>query len=451
MPSAASRPAPRLAPSVFFRKVGSEVYVRDTATGEDFLFSAGAAPVFSALRRRASPADPALRSNRPFLRQLAGLGLLDSGTNVLKTMPPLPAASPAPAVPSDIAGRLQETCRRRRRLWSAGLELTWRCNARCRHCYLDLPAEQTAAGELSVAEWLSVVDSLARLGCVNVLVTGGEPTLHPAFLDVCRRIVRRNMLCDVYTNGIDISDALFGALRALPLNSVSVSLYSGTAPFHDSVTRLPGSFRQTLRNLLRFKDAGFDVFAKTPLFRGHLDDYFSARRLGKRLGFPVHPANILVPGHSGRDRGGMMLSDAEYREFLERDAVPDASPETAVSPGALAREPVCHAGLSTLCVTPFGAVRPCNSFPRDCGNVRTEPLSRIWKSSPFLKRLRRLRRGDLSPACPACPDMPYCTVCPGAAWSENPDSFGPCSWSCRQAGARADFNRKAPTPQGKSP
>ncbi|MBR4616189.1 MAG: radical SAM protein [Kiritimatiellae bacterium] len=436
----------QLAPTVFFKKVCGEVYVRNVATGEEFLFNAAAAPVFAALRRGAARDAPALRGNAAFLRQLKSFGLLRAHTGGVRSRVTAVQKSDTTAtdVPTDIAGHCQEVCRQRRRLWSAGLELTWRCNARCRHCYLDIPEEQTAIDELSVAEWLSVIDQLSRMGCMNVLVTGGEPTLHSAFLPVCERIVNRGMLCDIYTNGIDIPDAMFGALCKLPFNSVSVSLYSGTDAFHDEVTGIPGSFRRTLDTILRFKEAGAAVYAKAPMFHGHLDDFFAAKELGERLGFSVTPSNILVPGHSGSSRNGLMLDAGEYRSFLERETTPDAGEDIASARERRASEPICQAGLTTLCVSPAGEVRPCNSFSAVCGNVREAPLSQIWRTVDIFRRLRSLRRRDVSPRCSQCKDIAYCTVCPGASWSESGGtSISPSSWSCEQAAVRASFNRKS--------
>ena len=437
----------QLARTVFFKKVADGVFVRNVATGEEFLFTPDAAPVFSALRRGSAPDRPALRGRSAFIRLLKTHGLLQSAEtgrrSRAKTV--VPPRAPGEGAVRDIAGRCQDACLRTNRLWSAGLELTWRCNARCRHCYLDVPEEQTAAGELTEAQWLFVVDQLARMGCMNVLVTGGEPTLHPAFLAVCKRIADRGMLCDVYTNGIAVSDAMFDALRAIPLNSVSFSLYSGAAAFHDEITGVPGSFRRTLSTLLRFKEADVRVYAKAPMFHGHLEDVFSAMELGEKTGFPVKPANILVPGHSGTGRNPMMLRPSEYEAFLERNSTPDPFAGAEQAREVRANGPVCQAGRTTLCVSPTGNVTPCNSFPRVCGNVLEMPLAAIWRKSAPLRRLRALRFKDFSPRCATCADIAFCTICPGASWIETNGSFAPCSWSCEQTAVRAAFNRNQKT------
>lgn len=434
-----------IARSVFFRKVGGEVYVRNAATGEEFIFSAEAAPIFSALRHGARRSLPILRGNTAFLRDLTAYGLMGEGSDPIKSGVRIQRKSPqddACAPVSGIAGHFQEIRRRRHRLWSAGLELTYRCNARCRHCYIDIPERQSASNELIEEEWMSVVDQLARMGCMNVLVTGGEPTLHPAFLSVCKRIIKCGMLCDVYTNGLDISDDLFAELRALPINSISVSLYSGSGTFHDKITGVRGSFKKTLVNLLRFKDAGFDAYAKAPVFHNHLEDFFAAMELGCKHGFRVLASTLLVPGHSGKTRNPMMMDADEYRHFLELEATPDTSMDSLDANERRRNEPLCHAGQSTLCVSPFGDVMPCNSFPVVCGNIRQLSLSKVWNGSEVFRRLRKIRRRDVSPSCISCEDIAYCTVCLGTSWIETQGQIAPCSWSCGQTRIRAAFNRQ---------
>lgn len=439
----------RLVKSAFFRKVGNVVYVRNVATGEDFIFSKEAWPIFSELRNGVASRSSVLGGQKEFISQLVSLGIV-SCDNISKSAKAKKPATMDGGISldertskDDIVGYLQEECRRKHLLWSAGLELTYRCNERCRHCYLDVHEEQTPSRELSENEWLKVVDQLARMGCMNVLVTGGEPTMHPAFLSICERIIKRGMLCDVYTNGLAISDTIFDSLCKLPLNSISVSLYSGSSKFHDNVTGVPDSFKKTLANLLRFKSAGFDAYAKVPVFHKHLEDYFAAKKLGAKYGFRVLASTFLVPGHSGKSRNPMMMNSSEYMEFLKRETAPNTSLESPELIEKHREEPICQAGQSTLCVSPFGDVMPCNSFPAVCGNIRKTPLPEIWRTSEIFGQLRKLRRRDASSRCAICHDISYCTICPGASWNEAKGQIVPCSWSCEQTKVRANFNRKS--------
>ena len=438
----------KLVKSAFFWMVGDVVYVRNVATGEDYIFSKEARPIFTALRKGVTSRSFILQEQKKFISQLVSLGIIGcDGTSKSEKAKKTATINGGISLEEytskdDIVGQLQEERRRKHLIWSAGLELTYRCNERCRHCYLDVHEEQTPSRELTENEWHRVVDQLARMGCVNVLVTGGEPTMHPAFLSICERIIKRGMLCDVYTNGLVISDGLFDSLCKLPLNSISVSLYSGSSKFHDKITGVPGSFQKTLANLLRFKEHGFDAYAKAPVFHKHLDDFFAAKELGNKHGFRVQVSTILVPGHSGKTRNPMMMDADEYLAFLYRVTNPDTSNDSPILIEKYRTESLCQAGQSTLCVSPFGDVMPCNSFPVCCGNVRLSSLSQTWRTSEFLKRIRKIRRCDVSPRCATCNDITYCTVCLGASWNETHGQITPCSWSCEQTRVRAAFNRK---------
>jgi MoaA/NifB/PqqE/SkfB family radical SAM enzyme len=53
---------------------------------------------------------------------------------------------------------------------SVHMDLTYRCNERCAHCYLD----HGNRGELNTAEIKDVLDQLAAAGVFFVVFSGGE-------------------------------------------------------------------------------------------------------------------------------------------------------------------------------------------------------------------------------------------------------------------------------------
>ena len=138
-----------LAQTIFFKKVGKEVYVKNVSSGEEFIFTSEAMPIFSALRRGVTQRTAVLRENTTFLHEIASFGFLD-GIEIPKKVTPMAENKSSQdddtcTIYSNIPGHFQEVYRRKQRPWSACLELTYRCNARCRHCYLDIPKEQSNA------------------------------------------------------------------------------------------------------------------------------------------------------------------------------------------------------------------------------------------------------------------------------------------------------------------
>jgi uncharacterized radical SAM superfamily Fe-S cluster-containing enzyme len=90
---------------------------------------------------------------------------------------------------------------------SGSLAMTHRCHLRCVHCYLGQERFAPAGGELETGFWLSIVDQLADAGCLNLLVTGGEPLLRPDLPEVYTRAIRRGILLSLFTNGILIDES----------------------------------------------------------------------------------------------------------------------------------------------------------------------------------------------------------------------------------------------------
>ncbi|PYU41972.1 MAG: heme d1 biosynthesis radical SAM protein NirJ, partial [Acidobacteria bacterium] len=63
---------------------------------------------------------------------------------------------------------------------SVHFDLTYRCNERCVHCYLD----HDNHGELTTAECLQVLDDLARSGALFLTFSGGEIFLRPDLYEI---------------------------------------------------------------------------------------------------------------------------------------------------------------------------------------------------------------------------------------------------------------------------
>ena len=89
------------------------------------------------------------------------------------------------------------------------LQLLHQCNLRCRHCYLGPPRPE----RLSLAEAVGITREFAARGGLRLLISGGEPLLHPelpAFLDQTRDLGTRRILL---TNGTLLTPEFAPRLR----------------------------------------------------------------------------------------------------------------------------------------------------------------------------------------------------------------------------------------------
>lgn len=334
----------------------------------------------------------------------------------------------------DISEMVDELCRKEGRIHSATLELTYRCNERCIHCYVDDGCDPAAPKELSLAEYRKLLDQLKEMGCIHLLLTGGEVCLRKDFLEIAQYAVSSGFLVDVYTNGIGLTDEHFDRLCAMKVNSVSFSLYSADPAVHDGITKVPGSFERTLKRLMMFKCAGIDTYVKTVVIQQNLDSLEGLLELGRRLRIPVNPATSISDTHTGASKAACRLEDQSQRlraaQILQKyDPVPLQQLSRDVN------STVCRAGISTLSVDPYGGVHPCLAFTQPVGSIREQSLREIWENAPLMKKLRNFRFRELSEKCGSCQFSAACGVCIGAAYSESGGKLCPNSDSCQWAEA----------------
>ncbi len=134
------------------------------------------------------------------------------------------------------------------------IDLTYRCNNRCRHCWLWT---DDGRGELSKEEIFDIVDQARAMGCREWAISGGEPMLRPDFAEIFDYITSRSRTYSLNTNGTLITPEIAQLMKRK--GSKMVALYGATAEVHDHITRNPGSFDATMRGfeLLREAGAGF--------------------------------------------------------------------------------------------------------------------------------------------------------------------------------------------------
>jgi radical SAM protein with 4Fe4S-binding SPASM domain len=326
------------------------------------------------------------------------------------------------------------------------LELTYRCNVRCVHCYQD---RTSAPRELSRAEWLGVVDQARAAGAMVLTLSGGEALLSPHFWAVAERARSVGLALRVFTNGLLLGRDVVARLRALRPLAVEVSIFSVRPARHDAVTGAPGSLARAVRGLVRLRRAGVPTVVKCPLLAVSGDDHAAVRRLAGRLGagtiFDPH-ISPRADGGAGptRCRGDDATLEAYFADPATRETERVAAPPT---PGD--RAP-CGMARTFAVVSPEGEVLPCPMLQVSAGSVRDAPLERIWRESALLLRLRARRFADLA-TCGTCPRSGYCDRCSASALLEDGDLDGPSSRSCHVAAVRERAWGIAPPPGAPPP
>lgn len=135
------------------------------------------------------------------------------------------------------------------------LDLTYRCNNNCRHCWLRIPpGSDKKTEELSSDEIKLIVKEAREMGCRKWTISGGEPILRPDFCEIFEYITSNSSSYSINTNGTLITPKIAGLLKRKGTKMIAV--YGATKEVHDHVTRNPGSFEDTMRGFAYMKEAG---------------------------------------------------------------------------------------------------------------------------------------------------------------------------------------------------
>lgn len=426
---------------IYFYECGEYTYLRNVNDAKDYLFNMIAYDILDCIRQNPGCQEEDICEALAEIYEVADMNTLRE--DVKEFVAELAAEhlimeeQEMFSQKTGICDRIEEMCQRDGRLYSATLELTYRCNEKCVHCYVDGVCKEDEKRELTLDEYRSLLDQLKSMGCIRLLLTGGEVCLRKDFLEIVQYAVSSGFLVDIYSNGIGMTDDQFDKLCALKVNSVSFSLYSADAKVHDSITNIPGSYEKTLKRLMMFKCAGIDTFVKTVVIQQNLDSLKGLFELGKRLNISVNPATNISDSYTGVSKKDFRLNDQVQRIFAAQ-LLQKYDPVTRQALYRDVNNAVCRAGITTLSIDPYGGVHPCLAFAESAGSVRENFLKDIWEQSPLMNRLRTFIFRDLSEKCGECSYMDTCGVCIGAAYSESGGMLCPNTDSCFWAEANHD-------------
>ncbi|MEW6110446.1 MAG: radical SAM protein [Nitrospirota bacterium] len=172
------------------------------------------------------------------------------------------------------------------------LQITDRCNLRCKHCYINTPLNP-AGCELSVKQIRNILKEFEEMQGLRVLITGGEPLIHSRFDEINRILpdffVRKLLL----TNGLLLNKQI---LDSLNVDEIQISI-DGLEKAHDAL-RGKGSFRSAMEAVRRSVGSGFDVSVSTMVHAKNLGDFEELDRIFKDLG--VKDWTVDIPCPTGR-------------------------------------------------------------------------------------------------------------------------------------------------------
>ncbi|MBZ5506102.1 MAG: radical SAM protein [Acidobacteriia bacterium] len=314
----------------------------------------------------------------------------------------------------------------------AWLEITRKCNLQCPHCFVE--GGQKRSSELSTGRILQLLEEWAEMGVFSVVITGGEPTIHPDFITIVRHAYELGFAVSIATNGMALRPKL---LDQIPQDDVIISMSIDEA-HGQGAARGVSDFEYVTQRLLQVRDYGFNTSIMTTT------THENARGLERIIDWALaNDISLRSVPFVPMGRGSlyrMMLNTTADVELAARFWLAEEKWERVrdhklgLCTGKIFNFLLtmvfasrrCMSGRGLCYVDSSGDVYPCTTCSGArvlCGgNVQYNQFQDIWKNDENWA-IRRITWKDFEKTCQDCPindDKYFCTGrCPGSSSVHN--------------------------------
>lgn len=304
--------------------------------------------------------------------------------------------------------------------------VTQACDLSCRHCY-----DRSDISAIGLDQAMGILDDL-RAFCRqrnvtgHVSFTGGNPLMHPHFLDLYRAAADRGMSAAVLGNPAP-RRRIEELIRIQRPAFFQVSLEGLAA--HNDYIRGEGHFQRAMEFLDVLRDLGVYSMVMLTLTKDNMDQVIPLGEMlrGRTDLFTFNRLSLV--GEGARLEPSSL---AEYEDFLRRYIEAARDNETMGLKDNLINiirrregmEPFggcagygCGAAFNFITILPDGTAHACRKFPSPIGNVLTQGIAGVYDSAIA----RRYRQGCAE--CGSCEIRPVCGGCLAVAQSLGLDVF----------------------------
>jgi radical SAM protein with 4Fe4S-binding SPASM domain len=331
----------------------------------------------------------------------------------------------------------------------AMFELTYRCNFKCRHCYV--PESYRKKGELKTKQICSVLEQLRAIGCFYLGFTGGELFIRKDVMEILWNAKKMGFELIISTNGSLIDERMASQLERLRPNKVDITIPAMSKPAFERITGTDGSHRMVFNAIDLLYKRGISLGFRTCVLKENAAEIKDVEDFARSLGALHRLDDALLPRLNGSrepftHRGGLCTARQAPHVVPHGSYVANERRKDSRNLDSLF---TCGVGISQAAITPLGELKMCLmiDYPkyRILSPVTGDPSHAAGQASGGLEiawvKLKELVRGikaDKNYQCNTCELYAYCKWCPARAWLYN-QSFTSCEPETR---LRARINKR---------
>jgi MoaA/NifB/PqqE/SkfB family radical SAM enzyme len=322
---------------------------------------------------------------------------------------------------------------------SGSIDITTRCNFSCVHCYLPPKSRQTqGTEEQDTATVKNQLDQITEAGCLNLLITGGEPLFRKDFSEIYTHARENGLIVTVFTNGSLVKDEHIRLFTELPPAMIEITVYGATPKTYEAITGIKNAHKMVIDGINRLHTAKIRISAKTILMDLNVSEFKSIESMADRMGIPFRFDAAIVPRVDGdpsplerrvQPETAVELEFQDHtrlnkwKDFLATQSRPQPSEK-------LFR---CGAGSRSFHITAGGRLQPCMMAPEPSCGLKEQRFMEGWSNIISTIGDLTITRGH---RCGACDLMTLCGYCPAITGLEDGCAASCLSFLCRMGQLR---------------
>ena len=343
--------------------------------------------------------------------------------------------------------------------------ITGKCNYNCLHCF-NAADNNRLQSEFTLEEAEKLIKDAEMCGINAFTITGGEPMLHPYFMDIIRSIYEHGMYVEeLNTNGFFITQGILDEMKRIGCRPLMKISFDGIG-HHDWLRNRKGAEEDALRAIRLCVENGFRVKAQTNVHRLNANSMLPTAKLLSEMG--VSEMRIIRTTEAPRwvqNAGDACLTLEEYfdlmldfmKAYIQTDCKMEIDiwnfahlyPQSkAYRPRAMEcgegeyRDslPVCRGNRGMVAVGANGNLYPCHQMSGYyeqhgwiLGNVKTDGLQKFLQDGKYLQNVCTTVKtlAEHNEKCAKCKWFRYCCGgCRAVGLALTDDVFGSDKSKC---------------------
>lgn len=302
------------------------------------------------------------------------------------------------------------------------------CNFRCKHCYV----RDTYHSFIDVDKVKVLLEELHNLGCIWLLLTGGEILLHPHFLEIYKYAYDLNYKITLFTNGYLLNDEIIAVLKEKTPDLVEITMYGGACSF-DSFVELEGAFPVVDANISKLIQANIPLKLKFVAIKNNENEHVAIREYAQSKKLDLRWDAFLMPTVNGNNQPLMnRVSEAKAVSLDWNDQLYVKKLTNRDLSANSDKLYTCDAGYNSIFIDAKLNMSICE-MARHISVSIDESMDILEAQEKLICMRENKRPLDEKDTCYRCKYRKICRYCPGQFLLANGDEYKPIKWNCNYA------------------